>query len=233
MSITEVRLNIGRNEVCQRLGYKDRTPPASILSLIDAQIARASELIKPVFTYDVRTIESVAGQEVFLAGHLALSSKTVSYVLSDCRRAFIYLATIGREISEETLRLIKKGEALAPTILDVIGTEAVAQTVTRLRGAAGDIAVADGYRATVQYAPGYCDWHVTQQKVLFQVINSGALGVTLTDSCFMVPEKSVSGVIGIGKIDPAKPPPCLAICDKRDSCSYKRMGWDPEQQSLL
>ena len=129
--------------------------------------------------------------------------------------------------------LMGKGEMLEATVLDAIGSEAVAQTLYRLRDDVKGIAQANRCQATVQYAPGYCDWDVSQQKVLFQAIDSTSVGVRLTESCLMIPSKSVSGVIGIGKFDTAKPPPCLVVCNKRESCTHKRVGWDPEKQWLL
>lgn len=231
--ITTVDVDIDRNEVCRRLGYKDHTPSASTLLLIDSQIARAYKLIKPIYTYELKAIEGVMGQEVFVVGSLVFTSKTVSYVLSDCRWAAIYLATIGSDLDEEMSKLMEKGEMLEAAILDVIGTEAVAQALYKLQDVVKGIAQANGCQATVRYAPGYCDWDVSQQKVLFQAIDSASLGVRLTESCLMIPQKSVSGIIGIGKFDTTKRPPCLVVCSKRASCTHKRVGWDPEKQWLL
>ncbi len=232
-SITKVDVGIDRNEVCRRLGYKDRSPSASTLSLIDSQIAKADKLIKPIYTYEPKTIERVVGEKTFVAGSLVFNSKTVSYVLSDCKWAAIFLVTIGSNLDEEMSKLMEKGEMLVATILDAVGTEAVAQALYRLQDVVKGIAQANGYQATVRYSPGYCDWDVSQQKVLFQVLDSTSLGVSLTESCFMMPQKSISGIIGIGKFDTTKPPPCLVVCRQRASCIHKRTGWDPEEQWLL
>lgn len=74
-------------------------------------------------------------------------------------------------------------------------------------------------RHTNRFSPGYCGWHVREQKLLFSTFpqisdrttvepynrttaepyNRNPCGVRLTDSCLMMPIKSVSGVIGIGE----------------------------------
>ena len=128
---------------------------------------------------------------------------------------------------------MEKGEMLEGTILDFVGTEAVAQTLYKFWDVAKEIAQANQCQATVQYAPGYCDWDVSQQKVLFRAIDSTSVGVRLTESCLMIPQKSVSGIIGIGQLDTTRPPPCLVVCSKRASCTHKRVGWDPEKRWLL
>lgn len=227
---TITAVNIDRNEVCRRLGYKDRSPSVSTLSLIDSQIDKAYKLIKPVYTYELKAIEGVVGQEVFVENSLVFSSKTISYVLSDCKWGAIYLATIGNDLEEEVSRSMDRGKMLEATILDTAGTEAVAQTLYKLRDAVKEIAQANQCQATVQYAPGYCDWDVSQQKVLFQAIDSTSVGVRLTESCLMIPQKSVSGIVGIGQLDTTRPPPCLVVCHKRASCTHKRVGWNPEKQ---
>jgi len=226
-------ITIDRNTVCRRLGYRGHTPLMSILPLVDSQIARAHKLIKPVYTYKLKAIEDIHEEQVFMAGSLVLTSKIVSYVLSDCRWAAVFLVTIGSDLGEEMSKLMKKGDILEALILDAIGSEAVEQACFKVQGAVKERAGVNGCQATAAYSPGYCDWDVSQQKVLFQALDSTSLGVSLTESCMMVPEKSVSGIIGIGKFDKTKPPPCLVVCSKRASCTYKRVDWDPEKQWLL
>lgn len=213
---------IDRNAVCWRLGYRGHTPSMSILSLVDSQIARAHKLIKPVYTYKLREIEDIQEEQVFMAGSLVFTSKVVSYVLSDCRWAAVFLATIGSGLGEEMSKLMKKGDTLGVLILDAIGSEAVEQTCCNLEGVVRERARGNGYRATARYSPGYCDWDISQQRILFRALGSTSIGVSLTESCYMLPLKSVSGIIGIGKFDTSKPPPCLAVCNKWASCPHKR-----------
>jgi len=218
---TITAVNIDRNEVCRYLGYKGHTPPAFISSLIDSQIARAYKLIKPTYTYALKAIQSIKGCEVFLEGSLVLTAQTVSYVLSDCEFVAILLTTIGPDLEKESSNLMESGETLKATILDAIGSEAVEKTADRLQDHVEDLAEKMGCQATLRYSPGYCDWDVAQQEVLFKAIDSTVLGVKLTANCMMVPLKSVSGIIGIGKFDKTKPPPCLE-CSRKASCPYKR-----------
>ena len=59
----------------------------------------------------------------------------------------------------------------------------------------------DGKLGVLRYSPGYCGWHVSGQKALFNFLDSGSAGITLTESCLMRPLKSLSGVIIAGKPD--------------------------------
>lgn len=223
---------LDREAVCRRLGYGESRPSAAMYSLIEQEIARAREHIAPVFTYDMYAIEGVAGFKVRLGGHLVFASKIISYVLSGCRWAAVYVATAGDGFDEEVTRLSQQGDVVNATILDIVGTEVISQVITQVRSVARGIALRRHCQATIQFPPGYCDWDIRQQEVVFQLVDAASVGVRLTESCMMVPRKSVSGVIGIGQIDITKPPPCLAACTQRP-CYFKRPGWDPEKEWLL
>jgi hypothetical protein len=216
-----VEINIDSSEVCRRLGYGERSPSQSTVSLVDSQIAKAHGLLKPMYEYELKSVEGVHGQNVCLEGGIVFSSKAVSYALSDCRWASIYVATIGIGLEEQVSEMMKRGKRLEALILDAVGSEAAVQLSHELQHATKGIAGAEGCRATIKYSPGYCDWDLSQQRILFGVIDTTSLGVVLTESCMMVPIKSVSGIIGIGKLDERKPPPCLAVCDNRTSCTHK------------
>ena len=56
-----------------------------------------------------------------------------------------------------------------------------------------------GYGVSHPYSPGYCGWHVTQQKFFFSLLPEQPCGVRLSESSLMSPIKSVSGVIAVGE----------------------------------
>ena len=84
------------------------------------------------------------------------------------------------------------------------------------------MARADGFVISRRFSPGYCDWDVSQQKMIFEAVNADSIGVHLTDECLMIPKKSISGIIGIGHSEGGLEDynPCTT-CDKRD-CLERR-----------
>jgi len=48
------------------------------------------------------------------------------------------------------------------------------------------------------YSPGYCGWHISSQKLLFDYLQPEDIGITLRDSFLMEPLKSISGVLIAG-----------------------------------
>ncbi len=49
--------------------------------------------------------------------------------------------------------------------------------------------------ALLRYSPGYCGWHITGQKKLFEELKPESIGITLNSSYLMQPIKSISGVM--------------------------------------
>ncbi len=50
----------------------------------------------------------------------------------------------------------------------------------------------------LRYSPGYCGWHISGQKKLFEYLEPQRIGITLRETYLMDPLKSVSGVIIAG-----------------------------------
>ena len=77
-----------------------------------------------------------------------------------------------------------------------------------------------GWHHTNRFSPGYCGWHVSQQQLLFPLFRGHTCGVSLIASSLMVPIKSVSGIIGIGRNVRHLDYTC-GLCNLQQ-CIYKR-----------
>jgi hypothetical protein len=126
-------------------------------------------------------------------------------------------------MDKEITRLFNEKQTMAATVLDTIGSIAINQILNQLRTDVTLAAEKMGLQSTRHYAPGYCDWELEQQRILFPVLEYIELGVKLNEACMMIPRKSVSGVIGIGRIDKNKKAPCGIFCKKSTTCEYRNM----------
>jgi hypothetical protein len=68
--------------------------------------------------------------------------------------------------------------------------------------------------------PGQEGRAIWQQRVIFERLPTDEIGVRLTDSCLMIPRKSVSFVIGLG---PQMRPDAVAcdFCSERERCLWR------------
>ncbi len=218
------KISIDRREVHRYLGYAaEREPTAHISSVIDEQISEAYGLIQPWYSCVIREVDSVDGSRISVRGtNIVFSSNIIARrILSKCSKAAIFLTTIGPRLEDRVLRLMDAGEILKGAVLDAVGSEAVEELACWLEGSVRETAAASGADVSLRYSPGYCDWDIRQQKVLFNALDGDLQGVELTEDCLMMPRKSISGIIGIGFDPSITLSPCL-FCNKTD-CPSRRL----------
>jgi len=127
-----------------------------------------------------------------------------------------------RYLEETAYQLAKDGLILQATVLDAIGSDAVEKLADFVQDRIREVAATKGLVTSQRFSPGYCDWNIGQQRMLFWALNGNTLGIHLTGECLMIPQKSISGIIGIGfsNGDVESYNPCKT-CEKHD-CPNRR-----------
>ena len=153
-------------------------------------VEEARAIARPRAMYRIAYSESKGDDEVVIDG-VTLRSRVLRVNLEEAHRVFPFVATCGREL-----------EAWARGIDDMLErfwADAIMEAALRAAlGAMGEhlsTHVQPGRTATMN--PGSLqDWPLEQQRELFRLLGNPreAIGVELTDTCLMVPVKSVSGL---------------------------------------
>lgn len=211
-----VDIEIDRQRVLLSIGYRtDRKPSARIVSLIDEHMENAHQLMEPAYSYIIKDIEAVRRSCVFLDGSIVFESEVMARLMEQCKMVTVFLVTIGSRLEKMVLRLAEDGLVLESTVLDAIGSVATEMVAEFVHGRVEEVSHAQGLCVSRRFSPGYCDWAIRQQKMVFRAMDGNSMGVRLTKECLMLPRKSVSGVIGIGPREMKNYNPCKT-CNKRD-----------------
>ena len=131
-----------------------------------------------------------------------IESRSLSKHLRGANKLALFICTIGNDLPNRVNEYVAKGEIARATILDAVGSEfaeALAQKVDDLIRAQ---AKSEGFSASRRFSPGYGDWTVFDQTKILKILKANKLGVKVTKSCIMVPEKSVTACIGLVKVGP-------------------------------
>lgn len=182
------------------------------------------KLVEPSLHHQNTEINSIEKGIVHLEEGPEFKSSKLSNTLKNCKEVVCYIATLGDAIDEEIKRLMDKKHLAEAYILDAMASVAADNMVItfhqRMKGEYKN----QSRQVTLCFSPGYCDWPITDQKKLFSMFDSNELNVDLTDSCFMQPRKSISGVFGITPKNSSSKKhhynPCLEC--KRKDCSARR-----------
>ncbi|MFH1646453.1 MAG: vitamin B12 dependent-methionine synthase activation domain-containing protein [Chloroflexota bacterium] len=183
-----------------RIGYADDcVPSARIASLVDDYVENYHDLLVTSYSHVIRDIESVDGDRIDIGDGIVLESEVVARLLQRCEQVAVFALTIGSHLEELVAHLAENGLVLQATVLDAIGSGAAESLANEFSESTAKIAATAGLVTSRRFSPGYCDWDVSQQEMVFRALDGDTPGITLTDSMLMTPRKSVSGIIGIGQ----------------------------------
>ena len=192
-------LRIPRTEVFRYMGLNGSEPGGALAALTESCLSDFSRVARYLACYLVLPVRRTGGGVDFGAFFAAGSS--LSRHLEGCRRAIVFAATTGMaaELQRRRAAVVSPARAL---VLEAVGTAAVECFCDELgRRWAKEFA---GCPLRTRFSPGYGDLPLAVQKPLLRCLDSGRkAGITLTDSLLMIPQKSVSAIIGIGGMGPA------------------------------
>jgi len=224
--VLNFRPEFPRDDVLRLMGGgPDRKGTRATNAKVETWIRRLRLSVSPRIVFSSRALRSVDHKGVQLSDGIYLRSGKLSRALGSSKRLVCFVATLGREIDAEVSRLTEKGRLSEAYIVDALGSVCAENTVERFQDAMDDHLREQGLGTTLRFSPGYCDWSVRQQITLFRMVDAKSIGVSLSPSALMSPQKSVSGVFGVataGSVSPARSNPCL-ICAKRD-CFSRRVS---------
>jgi hypothetical protein len=224
MAIVRIRLSPKvlpkiRSHALLNLGYKKKSAPGKeieeILSEALDAIAGSSKvrgiyLTVPIIRVNKKEVVTKAG--LIRSPMFAKLAK-----LSQGGKSVVFMiATIG----EGWKRGLEKDAPVVKQLVFDAAASAAAELAADLveekwRAEAG----AKGLKTSMRFSPGYCDWDLKEQRVIFKALDARKIGVELTGHCLMIPEKSVSAAALIAE-DLAASAPC-AFCKK--DCDFRKI----------
>ncbi len=217
----EVDIQVLSSEVLRMMGCANK--PASAekhLDLITPLITEAAPLLQPRAVYVVRDVLEMGDDELTLNEGPVFHGPVAGF-LKPAERIAVFVVTIGPAIEQLSKQRMGDGDILEGFVLDAIGSAAVDATADALVEHLRRQELRPDEELTPPFSPGYCGMSVREQETLFAIVDTTSIRVTLTESCFMQPLKSISGMIGIGNADQVvdRGSPCqwcdLAQCNMR------------------
>jgi hypothetical protein len=167
-------------------------------------------------------IEHKGDQAVVLELNTTLSGLGLYALLESCESLAAFVVTLGPGPEQLIAHAQQEGQLKDVTLLDAIASEAVESLAEQANDFIERLAQQEHRAITRRFSPGYCDFAIEQQAVLDKLVPFAACGVRLNQALLMLPEKSISAVIGLGQVGSygspvSKPPPCKT-CSKRLEC---------------
>ena len=206
--------DLPEKEVWFAMGYKDSVPEERIQEMVRELRDKLVPKATLRYMYQVVDAEKLSPRQVRFADKTFTPEGIICSYLKGMTHALLFIGSAGWEFDMAKEALKAEDDIVADYIADSIGTVLAEMTVARIEK---DY---DGVQTiSMPYSPGYCNWNIREQHLLFSLFPERPCGIILTDSSLMTPEKSVSGFFALGETLQRQPYHC-EIC-KNNRC-YKR-----------
>lgn len=204
-------LTLNREEIYLNLGYRGTVPDECVVEILDGVIKKAYEICHPQVGYILCKGDLLDRDNIQINDVSMKIGRIIGGYLKQSTLFGVFVATAGEEYGDYLQLLKQSGDIVFEFLADAVGSEITEASVRYVTQKIADEAATKGFFITNSYSPGYCGWHVREQKHLFSLFPNEPCGIKLNDSCLMHPVKSVSGLVGIGGLAELTPYGC-AIC---------------------
>ena len=215
--------DINENEALLYLGYRGSELPQDFLSDLRRCKRTILETSRPRAVwreFPLNPDGSLAGIDFQPQGN------DVRELLRDCHHVILFGVTLGSEV-EVLLRRMQVRDMAEAVMLDSCASAAIENVCDNL---CSDLQAELGGYLTDRFSPGYGDLPFSQQLEFSQVLDlPRRIGVTLSPGGIMIPQKSVTALMGLADFPQTRRFRGCAYCSSFKTCNYRKGGNTCEQ----
>jgi hypothetical protein len=221
MKIPEISLDV--NAVLKGQGADpdiviERKPGLVKIAQIALEIGMP--LIKADYFSRSLRITSILHDELLLENNTSIISSKAARLLCGANAVEMVICTIGSQLENKSAELFNEDVSLA-LALDGLANAATDQLMESICDCLEAEALAEGMKTSTPVSPGSKEWPLEiGQPLLFSAIKPDPDIIQLSDSFLMIPKKSASFIVGIGR-HVTKTGRTCDHCSARETCLYK------------
>lgn len=156
----------------------------------EAQMLVQAKGVWELYEYDSKT-STISGSSDYL-----LKGNKITAYLKEAKKVAVLAVTIGEALETAISEHFSKGNYAYAVLLDAAGTTAVEMAADQMNKAINQQASKLGFNTLSRFSPGYGDWNITEQPAVLTLAYGQTIGIQVTESCMLIPRKSVTAVIG-------------------------------------
>jgi hypothetical protein len=214
--LDDIPFEVDPRQLAQSLGAAE---DLDLRAELETLIQEAGKVARPRAVYRACFVESRTDDETVIDG-VVFRSRVLTVNFENIHRVFPFVVTCGRELQEWSDRLTDPLLSFQAEEVKELALHAAHEYLGR------HLDQTYGLARSSHMNPGSLpDWPLPQQYPLFSLLGDveAAIGVTLTESCLMLPTKSVSGI----RFPTETTFESCQLCP-REACPNRRAAWDPD-----
>lgn len=212
---------ISKVETARYMGIKG-IPDERTAEILDKYEPIVRERLRPAFVYRETTVHFSEDGVHFDGVNAVFTGNDIKKHLEGCERAVLLAVTVSAEADKLIRQVAVTGMAEALAV-DCLCSSAIEQVCNK---AEDEIFAENNVQfRTWRFSPGYGDLPISLQKEIILSLNAQRrIGLTVTESCMLIPSKSVTAIIGISDSPIEKGKKGCDICNMRDRCGLRQNG---------
>ena len=211
---------IKQSEVLRYLGYRGQRADEAITEQIRECIHEMLRVIQPRCVYR-RFPLTFLEEDTMEAGGLVLKSRNLSTNLRGCREVIYFAATLGNGVDRLMTRFGRLNITKA-AILQAVGAAAMEAYCDQCQRNLEEDLQAEHLYLRPRFSPGYGDLSLTYQAEFLRVLEATKkIGSVLSEGGVMIPEKSVTAVMGLSREQTKCHIEGCESC-RNKNCAYRR-----------
>lgn len=183
---------MNKADILRYMRVNSKTQDKQILDLVDEAIETINNVVSPKTLYQI--FDCKVTDDELIIGNKIFKSKRLAQNLQGCTKVVMFGATLGVEC-DRLIKTTSTTDVAKAMALQAVAAEKIEEVCDNLEKT---IKLEHNVSLRQRYSPGYFDLDITEQKKFFSMLElTKRIGLTLTDTCEMIPTKSVSAFIGI------------------------------------
>lgn len=216
----KIDFTINKKEVLRYAGHRAEDIPPHIDAAADRVIDACKAAVTPRSVVRRCGITETAEGVAINGTGLVLKGEDIKKHLSGCGECYIICVTAGTG-ADGFIRTMMAVDTVHGLLADGAATAAVESCCDSVENKLRAELKKEGKYLTWRYSPGYGDFPFTQQPDILAFLQADKfIGVTCTDSCLMLPSKSVTAIMGIADRKPAGRRNKCSSCPNKDNCNF-------------
>lgn len=207
-----------RSQGADPAAIRRRSP--RLVESAERALAEGSLLLQPRVTTRRLLVEDLHHERLKLEGNGKLSGGLLAQHMGGAQEVVIVLCTVGEALERRSAD-VSKEDAIYGLALDGVGSAGVEALANAACALFEEEAIDKDCQVTIPLSPGMVGWPVEQgQPQIFDLLDAGEISVRLTESMMMLPRKSLTFVLGMGKELIAGGRTC-DYCSLKETCRYR------------
>ena len=163
------------------------------LTALHTQLCHA---FQPRFRYCILSIETAKAPDVVVLQNeiTAFAGKAIYRRLARTHAAVLFCVTVGDDYAADMDGEDARFDAI---FIDAVASTMVQAALKVLSNSVEGELKRQNFKLTPRISPGYPGWDLAEQAKLLDLLKHDEIGVHMSSTYFMTPQKSISGVFGI------------------------------------